>query len=131
MAISHDLGPLWLSEGSTCHFGLKIQKYDFGEKSKVVYGMLDMAIWLLETENTLPKRCFEALSFLNFRKSEKIYAEILKDFWPKTLFSRFLTKHVFSIFEIEPIQWPWRYGGSIHMCLGCLSPKYGTSNPSI
>ena len=101
-----------------------------------MYGMLDMAIWLLETENTHPKRRFEALSFLDFRKSEKKYAEILKDFWPKiakkknVIFAIF-DKTFFSIFEIEPIQWPWRYGGSIHMCLGCLSPKYGTLNLSI
>ena len=72
MAISDDLRPLWLSEGSTCHFWPKhTKKNDFGAKSKVMYGMLDMAIWLLETENTHPKRRFEALSFLDFRKSEK------------------------------------------------------------
>ena len=73
MAISDGLRPLWLSEGSTCHFWPKKYKvYYFGRISKVMYGMLDMAIWLLETENTHPKRRFEALSFLDFRKSEKI-----------------------------------------------------------
>ena len=33
--------------------------------------MLDMSIYGLETENTHPKRRFEALSFLDFRTSEK------------------------------------------------------------
>ena len=33
--------------------------------------MLDMIIYGLETENTLSKRLFDGLSFLEFRKNEK------------------------------------------------------------
>ena len=51
--------------------------------------MLDMSIYGLETENTHPKRRFEALSFLDFRKSEKNQAEILQDFWPKMAKKRY------------------------------------------
>ena len=42
---------------------------------KVICEMLDMAIWVLETENIHPKRLFETLSFLDFRKNEKMLGE--------------------------------------------------------
>ena len=72
MAISDDLKPLWLSEGSICHFWPKNTKNTiFGKNIKFMCEMLDMVIWVLETENIHPKRLFEALSFLDFRKNEK------------------------------------------------------------
>ena len=33
--------------------------------------MLDMVIWVLETENIHPKRLFETLSFLDSREEKK------------------------------------------------------------
>ena len=42
-----------------------------GKKFKVMYEILDMVIWVLEKENTHPKRLFDALSFLDFPKNEK------------------------------------------------------------
>ena len=87
MAISDDLKPLCLCEGLTCHFWAKNTKNTIlGKKFKVMYEILDMVIWVLESENTHPKRLFDALSFLDFPKNEKIQAEILTDFWPKCPF---------------------------------------------
>ena len=72
MAISDDLRPLWLPEGSICHFWPKnIKNTIFGKTSKIICEMLDMTIWVLETENIHPKRLFENLSYLNFRKEKK------------------------------------------------------------
>ena len=72
MAISDDLRTLCLSEGSMCHFWPKNTKNTiFGKKSKVMCEMLDMVIWVLKTENIHPKRLFEVLSCLDFRKNEK------------------------------------------------------------
>ena len=72
MAISDDLRAICLSEGSMCHFWPKNTKNTiFGKKSKVMCEMLDMVIWVLETENIHPKRLFDALSFLDFRQNEK------------------------------------------------------------
>ena len=51
--------------------GQKHKKYDFWEKFKVMYEILDMVIWVLESENTHPKRLFDALSFLDFPKNKK------------------------------------------------------------
>ena len=36
-----------------------------------MYEMLNMVIWVLETENIHPERLFYNLSFLDFRKNEK------------------------------------------------------------
>ena len=72
MAISDDLKPLCLCEGFVCHFWLKSTKNTiFGKKFKFMCEMLDMAIYGLETETTHPKRLFDNLSFLDFRKNEK------------------------------------------------------------
>jgi len=72
MAISDDLRLLGLPEGSIGHFWPKNEKNTiFWKKLKVMCEMLDMSIYGLETENTHPKRRFEALSFLDFWKSEK------------------------------------------------------------
>ena len=72
MAISDDLRPLWLSEGSTCHFWpKKTKKTIFGKKFKVMCKILDMVIWVLGTDILHLKRLFDALSFLNFRENEK------------------------------------------------------------
>ena len=49
-----------------------------------------MAIWVLETENTHPKRLSEVLSFLDFRKNEKKLGWIYYCFLAKN--GRFLYK---------------------------------------
>ena len=52
-------------------FPQKHKKYAFWEKFKLMCEMLDMDIYGLETETTHPKRLFDNLSFLDFRKNEK------------------------------------------------------------
>ena len=62
MAISDDLRPLCLPEGSKGHFWPKNEKNTiFEKKSKVMCGMSNMTIYGLETETTHPKRLFDNL----------------------------------------------------------------------
>ena len=72
MTISDNLRPHYLSQGSTCHFWPKKTKNTiFGKKFKVMCKILDMVIWVLDTDILHLKRLFDTLSFLNFRENEK------------------------------------------------------------
>ena len=72
MAISDDLTPLDLPEGSIGQFWPKNGKNPiFKKKSKVICGVSDMVQYVLETQTRHPEGLFDDLSFLDFRKNEK------------------------------------------------------------
>ena len=64
MAISDDLTPLGLPEGSTGQFWPKNDKNPiFEKKSKVMCEMSDMVLYVLESETRHPEGLFDDLSF--------------------------------------------------------------------
>ena len=72
MAISDDLTPLGLAEGSIGQFWLKNDKNPiFEKKSKVMCEVSDMVVYGLKIQTRHPEGLFDALSFLDFRKNEK------------------------------------------------------------
>ena len=72
MAISDDLTPLGLPEGSIGQFWPKNDKNPIFEKmSKVICGVSDMVIYVLESETRHPEGLFEDISFLDFRHNFK------------------------------------------------------------
>ena len=72
MAISDDLTPLGLPEGSIGQFWPKNDKNPiFEKKSKVICGVSDMVQYVLESETRHPEGLFDDISFLDFRTNKK------------------------------------------------------------